>query len=124
MISGSALGDRLKADREFGQQALRNIGMGTAASHGFTSYQESIAFLKRQPGRYVLKFNGANMPHTRNYIGQVDDGTDLLALMEMNLHHAAKRDKPDFLLMPYVQRCGSRGWCLLQWRPVPGGRVH
>ena len=23
--------------------------------------------------------------------------------MEMNLHHAAKRDKPD-LLMPYVQR--------------------
>ena len=103
VIGGSELGDRLEADREFGQQALRQIGLRTASSHGFTAYKDAIHFLKRQAGRYVLKFNGANMPRTRNYIGQLDDGTDMLALLEMYLHQEPADGKPDFLLMQHVQ---------------------
>ena len=103
VIGGSKLGDRLEADREFGQQALRQIGLRTASSHGFTAYKDAIRFLKRQTGRYVLKFNGANMPRTRNYIGQLDDGTDMLALLEMYLNQEPADGKPDFLLMQHVQ---------------------
>ena len=60
VIGGSALGDRLEADREFGQQALRAIGLHTALSHRFGGYPEAMEFLARSPGRYVLKFNGAS----------------------------------------------------------------
>ncbi|RZJ16066.1 MAG: phosphoribosylamine--glycine ligase [Haliea sp.] len=103
VIGGSALGDRLEADREFGQQVLRLSGLHTARSHRFTSYAEALAFLQRSGGRYVLKFNGADSPRTRNYIGELDDGTDMMALLAMYRDHAARRGPPDFVLMEHLQ---------------------
>lgn len=103
VIGGSSFGDQLEADRDFGQQALRSIGLHTASSHSFTSYDEATVFLKRHGGRYVLKFNGANSPRTRNYIGQLDNSTDMLALLEMYRNNAPGGEKPDFVLMQYLQ---------------------
>ena len=70
VIGGCALGDRLEADREFGQQVLRGIGLHTARSYRFTDYGDAIAFLQRSGGRYVLKFNGASSPRYRTDIGE------------------------------------------------------
>ncbi|MES2280171.1 MAG: phosphoribosylamine--glycine ligase [Pseudomonadota bacterium] len=103
VIGGSELGDRLEADREFGQQALRSIGLHTAGSHSFTSYEDAISFLERRGGRYVLKFNGANSPRTRNYIGELDDSSDMLALLKMYRDHSVGDGEPDFLLMEFLQ---------------------
>jgi phosphoribosylamine--glycine ligase len=103
VIGGCALGDRLEADREFGQQVLRGIGLHTARSHRFIGYQPAIDFLRDSPGRYVLKFNGATGPRTRNYVGEMDDSADMLALLAMYRDHAADGDVPDFVLMEYVQ---------------------
>lgn len=103
VLGGSALGDRLEADREFGQQAMRSIGLHTASSHVLTSYEDAIALLEKRGGRYVLKFNGANSPRTRNYIGQLDDSTDMLALLAMYRDHAPGDERPDFVLMEYLQ---------------------
>lgn len=104
VIGGSAFGDRLEADRGFGQQVLRGIGLRTAASHRFTGYDAAIGFLRRHGGRYVLKFNGANSPRTRNYVGELEDGADMLALLGMySAHPPAPGDAPDFVLMEHLQ---------------------
>ena len=103
VIGGSALGDRLEAEREFGQQVLRGFGLRTAATHGFTGYDAAIDFLRRNGGRYVLKFNGAGSPRTRNYIGEMSDAADMLALLEMYRSHDSGSKPPDFVLMRHVQ---------------------
>jgi phosphoribosylamine--glycine ligase len=104
VIGGSALGDRLEADRGFGQQALRAIGLRTAASHRFADYAQAIDFLRAHGSRYVLKFNGADNPRSAAYIGELDDGADMLARLEFYREHApAGGASPDFVLMEYVQ---------------------
>jgi phosphoribosylamine--glycine ligase len=102
VIGGSAFGDRLEADREFGQQALRGAGLHTAASHRFTAYADAQDFVTRHPGRYVLKFNGADSPRTRNFVGEMDDGADMQALL--SLYQVRAGDEPvDFVLMAHLQ---------------------
>ena len=103
VIGGSALGDRLEGDRDYGQQVLRGIGLQTAGSEHFNDYGEAMQFLQRSGGRYVLKFNGANSPRTRNYIGEMDDGADMLALLAMYRDHPVDAAQPDFVLMQHVQ---------------------
>jgi phosphoribosylamine--glycine ligase len=103
VIGGSALGDRLEADREFGQQVLRGIGLPTAPSHRFGDYGAAIDFLRAKGGRYVLKFNGAHSPRTRNYVGELDDSADMLALLAMYRDHPVETGAPDFVLMQHVQ---------------------
>ena len=103
VIGGSAMGDKLEADRLFGQEMLRGIDLHTAASHPFTDYNEAIEFLRAHGGRYVLKFNGANTPRTRNYIGEMDDSADMLALLTMYRDHAPSHAVSDFVLMQHLQ---------------------
>ena len=103
VIGGCAIGDRLEADRAFGQQVLRGIGMQTARSHSFTNYRDAMELLRRLPGRYVLKSNGANSPRTRNYIGEMDDSADMLALLAMYRDHPVGAGSPDFVLMQHLQ---------------------
>jgi phosphoribosylamine--glycine ligase len=103
VIGGSAFGDRLEADREFGQGVLRDAGLRTASSQRFTDYEAAIDFLRRARGRHVLKFNGANSPRTRNYIGQMEGGDDVLSLLSMFRDHASSAERPDFVLMEYLQ---------------------
>ena len=103
VIGGAALGDRLECDREFGQEVLRGFGLHTAASHRFSGYQAAIDFLRRDGGRFVLKFNGANSPRTRNYVGEMDDSADMLALLGMYRDHPVDTGPPDFVLMEHVQ---------------------
>lgn len=102
VIGGSAYGDRLEGDREFGQAALREAGLHTARTHEFRDIDEALAFLKIHPGRYVFKSNGADAPRTRNYVGQLADGSDMNAFLGL-LKSQAKRDAAhDFVLMEHI----------------------
>jgi phosphoribosylamine--glycine ligase len=111
VIGGSAYGDRLEGDREFGQQALRELGLQIAPSHRFRNYEDAIAFVRRAGGRYVYKNNGANVERCRNYIGEMDSGEDMVGLLEQHrAHHDCARDdcdlpgaEPDFVLMEHLQ---------------------
>ena len=103
VIGGSALGDRLEADREFGQQVLREAGLHTARSRLFTDYRAASDFVRGAPGRYVLKFNGADNPRSRNYIGEMDDGADMLALLSLYQARATSGEAADFVLMDHLQ---------------------
>lgn len=113
VVGGSALGDRLEADRSFGQQVLHSAGLQVARCARFTDCAAGAAFIERQRRRWVLKFNGASSPRTRNYIGQAADGRDVAALLRaQHLHGAAQvagttpnfRQEPvDFVLMEFVE---------------------
>ena len=92
VVGGSTLGDRLEADRSFGQEVLRAAGLPVARCTRFASYAEGIAHIERAPARLVLKFNGAGSERTRNYVGQAPDGSDVAALLQGYAHHAAARD--------------------------------
>ena len=63
----------------------------------------SYPFLQNQAGRYVFKFNGANIVRSRNYIGQLDNSSDMIALLKMYAGTALPDELPDFLLMQYLQ---------------------
>jgi phosphoribosylamine---glycine ligase len=89
VIGGSALGDRLEADREFGQSALRSVGLRTAKSFNFSSYQAAIDFLNAHPARYVLKMSGADAVRTRSLVGSLASGADIGALLTHYLHTQA-----------------------------------
>ncbi|MES2980154.1 MAG: phosphoribosylglycinamide synthetase C domain-containing protein [Pseudomonadota bacterium] len=102
VIGGSAYGDRLEAEREYGQAALRDFGLCTAASHRFRDFAEAAAFIERNPARYVFKGNGADSPRTRNYIGQLASGKDMLSLLSLYQMQWQQPDAPDFVLMDYI----------------------
>ena len=49
VVGGSALGDRLEADRSFGQEVLHAAGLPVARCTRFASYAEGIAHIQRAP---------------------------------------------------------------------------
>ena len=102
VIGGSAFGDRLENDRAFGQQAMAEAGMRVAPSHEFQDFDHALAFLRSQGGRWVYKLNGGEFPSTHNYVGELDDGSDVIALIEMHRDRWHSVDRPSFVLMQHV----------------------
>jgi len=102
VIGGSAWGDRLEEDREYGQQLLRQLGLQTAATYRFVDYAAAITFVRQQPGRYVYKICSGHTASTRNYVGQLEDGADLIAILNVEGRRAADAP-PAFVLMAYVE---------------------
>ncbi|MEO8192676.1 MAG: phosphoribosylglycinamide synthetase C domain-containing protein [Gemmatimonadales bacterium] len=102
VIGGNALGDRLESDRAYAQGVLRGVGLQTAASRAFQNFDEAIDFLRHSPGRYVFKLNGPSWPPTRNYVGQLDDAADMIALVSATRDSWTLDEEPSFVLMDYV----------------------
>ncbi len=100
VIGGSAYGDRLENDRGYAQQVLAGLGLNIARIHEFTNAQAALAFLKANPARYVLKFNGPGFASSDNYVGRLDDGADVAAVL------SAKRERltagASFILMDHI----------------------
>ncbi|MDM0032141.1 phosphoribosylglycinamide synthetase C domain-containing protein [Variovorax sp. J22P271] len=103
VVGGSQYGDRLEANREFGQSALRAAGLRTARTREFKSFDAALDFLRAQPGRYVFKSNGAGAPRTRNYIGQLEDGADMRAFLALQRTQLSPGSCTDFVLMDHVE---------------------
>jgi phosphoribosylamine--glycine ligase len=102
VVGGSQYGDRLEGDREFGQAELRDIGLATAFGEEFSDFTAGVAFLRKRPGRYVFKYNGADSLRTKNYIGQAPDAEDVIALLEMYQAQNKKKSPPHFVLMEFI----------------------
>lgn len=103
VIGGSAYGDRLEDDRAFGQAVLNEMGLSTAPCRTFKSYQEGLEFVRLNPGRYVLKNNGANVFRSRNFVSNRADGTDMISMLAFHETHHDPDLKVDFLLMDFIQ---------------------
>ncbi|HEY6881115.1 MAG TPA: phosphoribosylglycinamide synthetase C domain-containing protein [Polyangiales bacterium] len=103
VFGGSAFGDRLELERHFGQQVAAACGMRTATTRSFHSFEDAIAFVRLEPARYVLKFDGDTLAKTRNYVARLDDGTDLIAMLQHQQRTFPNNEPPLFVLMDHLQ---------------------
>ncbi|MDP3772427.1 MAG: phosphoribosylamine--glycine ligase [bacterium] len=104
VIGGSEYTDRLEEDREFGQQEMKKYGLIVLPDWNFTDYDEAIAFIRANPGRYVFKPSG-NIPSDYKgilFIGQEDTGNDLIQVLDHNKKTWAKKIKK-FQLQKFAQ---------------------
>jgi phosphoribosylamine--glycine ligase len=103
VVGGSALGDRLESDRVFGQLVLREAGLRTARSLEFDGFDDALAYLSKSPGRYVLKFSGDGFASTRSYVGVLDDGEDLRAVLRLQRARWRYDERPRVILMEHLR---------------------
>lgn len=103
VVGGSALGDRLESDRAFAQDVLRRIGLPTAAVHEFGDFDRGIDFVRRNPGRYVVKFSGEGFASFRNYVGEMDGGEDVIAVLRLQRDRWKYDEVPRFILMEHLR---------------------
>jgi phosphoribosylamine--glycine ligase len=82
VIGGSGFGDRLESDRAFGQSVLRDAGLETAAAHEFHGFDDAVDFIRNNPRRYVFKPSGTDWSSSRTYVGQMENGADMLAMLD------------------------------------------
>ncbi|MDB5441193.1 MAG: hypothetical protein JWM33_3620 [Caulobacteraceae bacterium] len=82
VIGGSAYGDRLENDRAFAQEVLAGLGFPQGHVWSFDRAAEAHAFIGANPGRYVLKFSGADHEAADTYVGQFEDGRDVMAMLQ------------------------------------------
>jgi phosphoribosylamine---glycine ligase len=102
VIGGSAFGDRLENDRAFGQGVLAELGFPTARVWEFERQGEADRFLADRPGRYVLKFNGPGFASSDNYVGRLEDGRDVRAVLAAKLRRRGEAPS-SFILMEHVE---------------------
>jgi phosphoribosylamine--glycine ligase len=75
--------DRLEMDRDFGQEEMRAAGITILPRWEFDSFDAAIAFIKANPGRYVVKPSGrAQNEKVLSFVGQEEDGLDVLTMLE------------------------------------------
>jgi phosphoribosylamine--glycine ligase len=102
VVGGSSLGDRLESDRAYGQKVLSDYGLNTACSREFHSFDDAIDFVWSNPARYVFKLSGSHWPSTRNYVGQLTDGRDVVALLTATKDLWGADEHPTFVLMEFI----------------------
>lgn len=103
VVGGCEWGDRLEGDRLYGQQVLREAGLQIAASWEFKDYSRALEFLAERPMRVVYKTCEDWAASTRNYIGDLDDGSDVAALISLEQRRAPAGHRPHFILMQHLQ---------------------
>lgn len=85
VIGGSVYTDKLEDNREFGQEEMARAGMQVLPHWYFSNFDSAIAFLEKNPGRYVFKPSGKAQDNKGwLFIGEEEDGVDILELMKSN----------------------------------------
>ncbi len=83
VVGGTVASDRLEVDRDFGHEQLRKAGLQTVPSWDFTTFDDAIKFVEENPGRYVVKPSGkAQEEKVLSFVGQEEDGLDIVAILE------------------------------------------
>ncbi len=94
VIGGSSYTDKLEDDREFGQEEMKAAGINILPGWNFTDFDEAIKFIRSNPGRYVLKPSGkAQNEKELLFVGQEDDGVDVLQILEHYKKNWSKKIK-------------------------------
>ncbi len=95
VVGGSKYTDKLEEDREFGQNEMKRVGMDVLPHWDFNDFGEAIEFIKNNPGRYVFKPSGTVASDQKGilFLGQEEDGKDLLQILEQNRKLWARKIK-------------------------------
>src|SRR6202007_1163628 len=83
VIGGTTYTDKLEDDRSFGQEELKAAGVNIIPYEDFSSFDEAIEFVKKNPDRYVIKPSGeAQNVKRRLFVGEEEDGEDVIRMLE------------------------------------------
>ena len=88
VIGGSAGGDHLELDREFGHAIFSQSGMTVTKLLSFSNPDEAIDFVSKEGGCWVVK--KSDHQSTLNYVGMMSDGRDVLSVLENYKHLGIK----------------------------------
>ena len=83
VIGGSVYTDRLEEDRKFGQDELRKVGVTVLPHWEFSEISSAIAFVKKNPGRYVVKPTSKVEEKELLYVGKEENGKDVVEILEI-----------------------------------------
>jgi phosphoribosylamine---glycine ligase len=83
VIGGTTYSDKLEDDRSFGQEELKKAGVNIIPYGEFESFDNAIEHVTQNPGRYVIKPSGeAQNIKRRLFVGEEDDGQDVIRMLE------------------------------------------
>jgi phosphoribosylamine--glycine ligase len=102
VIGGSALGDRLEGDRAYGQKTLGEAGIQTIPTHEFGDFDSALQFVREAPRRYVLKPNGTGWLSNTTYVGELESGEDMIAMLRVTRARWPRDRDVSFVLMDRV----------------------
>lgn len=83
VVGGTPYTDRLEDDRSFGQEELKKLGINIIPYQNFTDFEAAIDFVKKNPGRYVVKPSGEIAISSRRFlfVGEEEDGRDIIQIL-------------------------------------------
>ncbi len=83
VVGGTEYTDKLEDDRSFGQEELKKAGVNIIPYREFDNFDAAIAYVRENPARYVIKPSGeAQNVKRRLFVGEEDDGADVLRVLE------------------------------------------
>lgn len=83
VVGGTPYTDRLEDNRAFGQEELRDHKIPIIPYHDFTSFDEAIAYVQENPGKYVVKPSGGSpTPKRFLFVGEEDSGKDVIQVLD------------------------------------------
>jgi phosphoribosylamine---glycine ligase len=101
VVGGCAWGDRIENDRAYAQAVLAEDGFQVAPTWEFDDAAAADVFIRKNPARYVLKFNGPNFSSGENHVGLFDDGRDVRAVLAAKAAEYAGQPI-SFILMQHI----------------------
>jgi len=81
VFGGSALGDKLELEREFGQNIFKEYGLNTVELKDFNDIEEAIFYIKNDPKKWVVKCNDHSNKFL-TYVGEFDCGKDTVSVLK------------------------------------------
>jgi phosphoribosylamine--glycine ligase len=94
VIGGTPYTDMLEDDRAFGQEELKKVGISIIPYETFDSFDAAIEFVKKNPAKYVIKPSGeAQNIKMFLFVGEEDDGKDVIQVLETYKRIARKQIK-------------------------------
>ncbi|MBU0649091.1 phosphoribosylamine--glycine ligase [Patescibacteria group bacterium] len=83
VVGGTPYTDQLEDDRAFGQEELKKAGIPIIPYENFSSFDQAIAYVKKNPAKYVIKPSGEAQNIKRFlFVGEEDDGKDIVQVLE------------------------------------------
>ena len=83
VVGGTAYTDKLEDDRSFGQEELKRAGIPIIPYSEFTSFDDAIDYVQKNPGEYAIKpsLEAQNIKRLL-FVGEESDGKDVLQVLE------------------------------------------
>ena len=91
VFGGSEKAEAIELDREYGQRVFVECGLTTVPLFDFASPAQALDFVRENPARWVIKQN-EHLAKDMTYVGHQEDGSDVMAVLEMYAKDSATID--------------------------------